>query len=217
MKRAVLSFDAISLVSMAGVAAYTASVYGSLPERIATHFDLHGTPNGWMDRAWGTWALQGFGLVLWAALRLSAYWLPTSSGWRERAHKSPMAAVAMLSALLLGAIGTFVVWNALHPEASRGVILSALLGAYSIALSVVMPRIRRNPLVGVRTSFTMSSDENWARTHRVASYAFAVAGLASLACAAAGLPAAGIVAFIACAAIPLLYSWVVQYRLPPET
>jgi hypothetical protein len=45
MKRSVQVFDVLSLGSLAGLAAFIASVYGQLPERIAIHFNLHGEPN----------------------------------------------------------------------------------------------------------------------------------------------------------------------------
>jgi hypothetical protein len=37
---------------------------GSLPERVATHFDLSGQPNGWMDRSTHLAFMAGFGLGL---------------------------------------------------------------------------------------------------------------------------------------------------------
>lgn len=40
----------------------------SLPERVATHFDLSGQPNGWMDRFTHLAFFGGFGLVLPLAL-----------------------------------------------------------------------------------------------------------------------------------------------------
>ena len=45
---------------------------------------------------------------------------------------------------------------------------AASLGALFVMLGLVMPRVRRNPWVGVRTPWTLASDENWARTHRFA-------------------------------------------------
>lgn len=53
---------------------YSYSVYDSLPERIATHFDLQGVPNGWMSRFWGIWGQifinAGILLSLWALPRI---------------------------------------------------------------------------------------------------------------------------------------------------
>ena len=30
---------------------YTAATYAQLPAKVASHFDIHGNPNGWMSRA----------------------------------------------------------------------------------------------------------------------------------------------------------------------
>jgi uncharacterized membrane protein len=216
MKRSALAFDLVSLAALAGVLAFTASVYDALPARMANHFDLHGNPNGWMDRAYATWGLDAFSLVLWATIRFSPAWLPEKNGWRTRAQQSPIAPVAMLTMLLLVGVSAFTVWNALHPEASRGAMISLLIGTWALAYSTVLPRTRRNPILGVRTTFSLTSDENWARTNRFASYAFALGGLACVVCGLAGVPAVGIVVFIATSLAPWAYSWVLAYRLPPE-
>ena len=216
MKRSGLLFDLVSLGSLAELLAFTASVYDELPARIANHFNLHGAPDGWMDRPYATWGVDAFALALWGLTRFSPRWLPKANGWRERAERSPMAAVAMLTMLLFVAVGAFTVWNGLHPEASHGPALSVVIGAYALAFSSVLPRTRRNPLLGVRTSWSLTSDENWHRTNRLASYTFALGGLTCIACGLAGVAAIGICVFIAAAVTPWVYSWVLAYRLPPE-
>ncbi len=216
MKRRGHVLDVLSLASLGGLAAFTASIYGRLPELIATHFDVHGTPNGWMDRAYATWGIAAFSLGLWALIRFSPRWLPQASGWRERARQSPMNAVAFLTMLLLVALAFFTLANALHPELSRGATLDVVLGVWALALSSILPRTRRNPLLGVRTAYSLTSDENWHRANRFGSYAFAVGGVAIIACGLAGAPAAGILVFVAAAISPAVYSWVLAYRLPPE-
>ena len=59
-----------------------------------------------------------------------------------------------------------------------------LVGGLLVALGNVLPRARSNWWFGVRTPWTLSSDRVWARTHRVAGYGFAIAGLAMLVAAA---------------------------------
>jgi len=38
--------------------------YGHLPDRVASHFDLHGQPNGWMTRTTILEAILGLGILL---------------------------------------------------------------------------------------------------------------------------------------------------------
>ena len=40
-----------------------------------------------------------------------------------------------------------------------------------------MPKTRRNPVIGFRTSKTMSSDENWAKANRFAGFVFVISGI----------------------------------------
>lgn len=217
MKRSVQVFDVLSLGSLAGLAAFIASVYGQLPERIAIHFNLHGEPNDWMDRSWATWGLGAFALATWAFVRFSPKWLPAGGDWRERAEKSPMGAVAFLTIALMVAMAAFTTYGALHPEVSHGATLDVVLGVWALSLSSVLPRTRRNPILGVRTAFSLTSDENWLRANRFGSYAFAAGGLACIAFGLLGAPAAGILSFVAGAVAPVLYSWALAYRLPPQT
>jgi uncharacterized membrane protein len=169
-----------------------------------------------MDRANATWSLDAFFVATWALVRFSPRWLPAAGEWRKRAEQSPMAAVAMLTMLLLVGLGAFTIWNALHPETSRGATLDVMLGVWALALSSLLPRTRRNPILGVRTPFSLTSDENWLRANRFGSYSFGVAGVACIACGLAGAPAVGLVAFLAAAVAPGVYSWVLAYRLPPQ-
>ena len=98
----------------------------------------------------------------------------------------------------------------LFESVGRG--LALVMGVFLLALSFVMPRIRRNPVLGIRLAWTLASDENWARTHRFASYTFAAAGVVALAGALLGGPSAGpvsIVALLAGALAPAVYSYFV--------
>lgn len=60
----------INVLMILAQSCYICSIYDTLPERIATHFDLDGVPNGWMGRFWGIWGTVlisgGITLLLWA-------------------------------------------------------------------------------------------------------------------------------------------------------
>jgi uncharacterized membrane protein len=86
-------------------------------------------------------------------------------------------------------------------------LLMAFLGNY-------MGKLRKNFFIGVRTPWTLASDEVWARTHRLTGWVFAAAGLAI---AADGMLGANVPFF--CAVIigavltPLVYSYVLYGRI----
>lgn len=206
--------DLVSLALLGGAGAITGAVWERLPERMPIHFDLHGNADGWASRPVGTGLLLGTSFVVWALLRFGAAVLPKA--WRERFEASPVAALATLTVAFLVAMHLFVLWAALHPGASIGSAFSVTFGVFWVVLAMVLPRVRRNPFVGVRTAWTLSSDENWARTHRFASWAFALGGLVAIVCGLASAPAVAIAAILASALVPVVYSFVVAHRLPPS-
>jgi uncharacterized membrane protein len=80
------------------------------------------------------------------------------------------------------ALQCVLLYAAIAKPPSVGIWLNFVLAVFWIALGLVMPRIRRSPWIGVRTVWTLSSDENWAQTHRFAGYAFTIGGIVALLC-----------------------------------
>jgi uncharacterized membrane protein len=211
-----MSFRRVDMVSVGVIglsAALTAAVYERLPERMATHFDLAGNPNGWMPRAMGAWFAPVFGLGLWAFIRFLPAILPKSD--RRRLGDSSAPLVAAMTAMFMAAVHVLVLYVALVPGASLARAIWIVLGALYVALGLVIPRVKRNAIIGIRTPWSLTSDENWARTQRVGGYAMVIGGLAAATFGVLGGPTGGIVAIaalIVSALIPAGYSLVLARR-----
>ena len=203
-----VGWDVSSLLVIAGTLITSWKIEPHLPARIATHFDLFGNPNGYSSREFGTWLLPLLSLGIWAIMRFAMLAAPQS--WRARMTNAPLAAATFLTVAFLSGLHLAILNAALNGGAGLGRELAVLLGLMWIGLAVLLPRMRRNPVFGVRTAWTLSSDENWARTHRVASYTFFAGGILCLgACLVSGAAAVtvAILAVIFSALIPAVYSW----------
>ncbi len=212
MKTKLDRWDLVSLLLIAGAVGVTLALWPSLPERFPIHFDLSGRPNGWGSKAYGPWLLPGGAVVLWLILRPGSAILPAA--WRERAEASPLSGLALAAVALLLSSQALCLYVATSHRAVGGAALDGALGAFSVVAGQFMPRLRRNPWAGVRTAWTLSSDENWLRTHRFAGYAMTIGGIATV---LLGLLSrvAGLAAFLAGAVVaPWLYSFLLARRLP---
>jgi uncharacterized membrane protein len=210
MNRKIDRLDLLAFGLNGAAAIATAAVYDRLPDPMPTHFNLHGVPNGWMPRAIGAFILPVTALLVWVLLRFGGALLPPS--WRERLAASPLSAVGLLLSGLLACLQGLILRAALMPVPRLGGGAWLLLGAFFVLFGLIAPRVRRNPWIGIRTPWTLTSDENWARTHRFAGYTMTAGGLVSIAAALLDAPMVGLGFILAGALAPALYSWLIARK-----
>ncbi len=205
--------DLIALGSLGVAAAVSGAVHARLPERVATHFDLHGNANGWMDRTPAAFLLPAIGVGVWALVRFAPRILPQSE--QKRLGDRVVPVVAALTAVFVAVLHVAVLGVSLVPGFGLLAPLWLAAGALYVALGLVMPRVRRNGLVGIRTPWTLASDENWARTHRIAGYTMTAGGIVAALAGGLGGASGGalaITALLASAIVPSVYSLVLARR-----
>ncbi len=174
--------------------AASVAVYPWLPARVPIHFDLAGRADGFAPRAVGAFLLPGTMLVMLAI---------------ARARAGATAFVLSLVTAFFAGLHVLVLRAALG-DGTLGSAMWILSGAFFVVLGLVMPRVRRNRWVGVRTPWAMRSPEVWARTQRVGGYAFLASGLVVLATAGDNGVAGSmlrLVAIFAAGLVPVVYSW----------
>jgi uncharacterized membrane protein len=209
----VKSVDVFALGAMAGTVAITALLYGQLPETVATHWGADGVANGFMPRAAAASFGPGFALALWLFMRLG---VPRLARAATTSGVLPLIA-AGTSTFVLATHGV-ILYAAVHGSVGPAMpFLAVAMGGLSLLLGLLMPRVRKNPFVGVRTYWTLSSDENWARTHRFAGYAFVGAALISFCGTAASGVRSVLVAGVAmglAGVASAVFSYVIARRTP---
>ena len=149
-----------------------ALLYDRLPERIATHFDMSGTPDGWSSRAFAV-----FGIPLMMAAMELALQLVLNADPKRQNMNGALRAVAvwtvpavtiLVSALILGA----ALGAPMHVET----VVPLLVGLLFIVIGNYLPKTKQNYTVGIRLPWTLNSEENWNRTHRTAGFLWVVGG-----------------------------------------
>ena len=197
------------LVIAALAVAISIWAYPSLPPRVATHWDLRGTPDGFSSRAWAVALIP----IVIIAMTVLFNVLPKLDPRRENYAK-------FLTSywLIANAVIVFIL-------VAHGLIITAGLG-YSVKIDRLMPlgvgllfvflgnyltRVEPNWFIGIRTPWTLSSDTVWRKTHRTGGWLMVLGGLALA--SGAFLPAAMllplfIVTIVVVAVIPIVQSYV---------
>jgi uncharacterized membrane protein len=162
------------LLALAAAAASLA-VFDRLPERMPIHFDFNGNPDGWASRAVGAFLPAAMILGLWGVLRFLPKIDPRRQNYERFGASYDLTVGALLTLLFI--IHLLVLGQALGYRVPMGRVLPVLVGGLFLVIGNVLPRARSNFMYGIRTPWTLSSDRVWMRTHRLAGYMMALAGL----------------------------------------
>lgn len=193
--------------------AFTLWAYPQLPPRIATHFDLAGRPGGWSPRLFGALIFPALGLLLLLAFAVLPRMDPLRRNFPANAPVWWLIATGILA--VLAAIQVLILGSALGWGLDASAVVGVSVGGLFILLGTQLGRIRPSWFLGIRTPWTLSSEDVWRRTHRLGGTLFILAGIGIL---AAGLVRTRAVLFVAialglvAALVPVAYSWVLWRR-----
>lgn len=209
--------DLVALVSLGAVSLLTALAYPHLPAHVTTHFDFRGEPNGSMSRLTFALFCPVLAALLWSFGRFVS---PHLKDRFNLPRGVPEGVQHLLLLLPLGIVlGVHVMLLRYAQAPSARMIHSAvpvLLGVVCLVLSLVLPRVRENPFVGIRVPWLRGRPTLWARTHKVAGYTHFGAFLGCVACLFLPASAASILA-VSCmlggSFIPVVYSlWISRHE-----
>ena len=104
---------------------------------------------------------------------------------------------------------TFVisVFYGLGKKINVMVIISIFVGFLLILIGNYLPKTKRNYTVGIKLPWTLNSDENWNKTHRLAGYFFILGGIFFLFTPFIGNEYLVFLTFMIIGIIPAIYSF----------
>lgn len=153
--------------------------YNNLPERIAIHWNFAGQPDGY-----GSGQTQA---LVFPAMVIGMYLLflvfPYLDPKKERYEQfSKVYHIFKDMILALFVIIFFVVgFNGMGYNLPVGLIIPGLIGLLFIIIGNYMAKIKMNWFMGIRTPWTLSSEEVWNKTHRFGGKMFILAGILMIA------------------------------------
>ncbi|MEJ2515643.1 MAG: SdpI family protein [Gammaproteobacteria bacterium] len=202
--------------------AVSAALFTHLPDKIPTHFDVAGNPDQWSDRFPGAVMVPLIMFAIWGMLWI----LPRISpkGWRVEPfmpvwNRIQLAILAFLLLVHVGILGHAVGWWG----ANLSRLIVGGIGLLFLFLGNYLGKTTRNFFLGIRTPWTLASDEVWRRTHRLGGRVMVAAGAVMVLMALVGVHQGVLVAVIILAAlVPVVYSFFAYRSLegfnssPPE-
>ena len=169
LKTLIITSVIILLPMLAG-----AFLWNQLPEQIPTHWNAAGEVDGWSSKAFAVFGLSG--------LLLGVQWLcviATGTDPKQANHSDKILQLVLwITPVLSVVLYTITYAAALGKEVRVEVILPVLTGLILAIIGNYLPKCKQNYTIGIKIPWTLSSEENWNKTHRFAGRLWLVCGIA---------------------------------------
>lgn len=153
-------------------------LYPSLPERMATHWNINGEANGFSTRAFGVFFMPIMSLFL-AILLLSIPRIDPLKENIEKFRKYYDWFIILMLFFFLYVHSLTLIWN-LGIKFDMTRMMLPAMGIIFYASGIMMEKSKRNWFIGIRTPWTLSSDRVWDKTHKIGSKLFKLSGVLAI-------------------------------------
>ena len=174
-----------------------------LPAEMATHFGENGEPNGWSSK---TFAVIGIPLIL-----LAVHWFctfftgvdPKNKNISDKMVTLVLWIAPVMSILACGSMYLYAVDNTINTTT----IGTMVMGCMFIVIGNYMPKMKQSYTIGIKLPWTLESEENWYRTHRMAGYTFMAGGVITIIAGVLQMFWLVMVGMLLATMIPYVYSY----------
>ena len=149
-----------------------ALVYSRLPEQVATHFDLQGNPDGWSSRPFAVFGLPGILLAVNLLIPFALQADPKHKNMSGALVNIVIWTVPVVSLLCSG----LTLGRALGYDLRIEMVLPVFMGVLFILIGNYLPKTKQSYTMGIKLPWTLASEENWNRTHRLAGFLWVIGG-----------------------------------------
>ena len=185
-------------------------LWNRLPDRIATHFNFQGEPDGFMSKPMAVLAIPLFLLIMDIFMIVI-----TNSDPKNHDQSRKMYSLVTWIMPAVGLMACFGIYpRALGYNINTTDMARIFMGLLFMIIGNYMPKCRPSYTIGIKLPWTLASEENWTRTHRMAGPVWVAGGLLTVILGfIPGVPGWSLVAVLmAVALIPSVYSYILYKR-----
>lgn len=204
--------DVLGLLLVVAGFALVVVQYPGLPDPMPSHWNAAGQVDGWMPKFWGAFLVPIIMTVLWLMFLVLPRISPHGFEMEPFLRAWGVLKVTVLALMLY--IGFLVLRASTHGGEMSQTALFGAMGILFVVMGNLLGKVTRNFFVGIRTPWTLASEEVWLRTHRLAGKLFVAAGLVVVATSFLGMRIWPLVVSLGLAGlVPVVYSYVIYRRL----
>lgn len=144
--------------------------------KIPSHFNIHGDVDQYVSKWNSLFIFIGLNIFMIIFMILFPKISPRFRQQAERFHKI-IPKVTAITVLFLALIHISMLALAKWDFVQSKILINLLIGILFILLGNLFPKIPSNFFMGIRTPWTLSSENVWRKTHRIGGITFVIGGL----------------------------------------
>ena len=155
---------------------YLLSIWQSLPAEIATHFDINGNPNAWSDKTTVPYLILGMNVGVYILLKI----IPKIDPKKNLDFVSHYQKIRVIMQVFIATLSIALLLGAQDPSINAANLISFPLILLVVLLGNYFQSIKANYFIGIRTPWTLESENVWKKTHRLGGKIWFFGGLLML-------------------------------------
>lgn len=152
---------------------YLFMIWDKLPETVPTHFNIKGEADDWSHKTMLIYlpCMLGIGVYL---LMLVIPSIDPKKRIAEMGEKFYM--IRFITVVFMSVLSLYILYTTQSGSMSGGNFFLVITGAFFAAVGNYMQAMRPNYFVGIRTPWTLESEEVWKNTHRLGGKIWMIGG-----------------------------------------
>lgn len=170
--------ELLPVALIAFVIIFSILVYPSLPELIPSHWNSQGEIDSYSGKDFTVFFFPGLMLGIYLLMLIIPRFDPLKKNYPSFAPAYYWVRVAFI--VFFAALYLFTIWTALGGSLNINYFMIPAMSLLFIVMGIFLPRIKKNYFVGIKTPWTLASEETWDKTHALGGKLFILTGAAGL-------------------------------------
>ncbi len=183
-------------------------LWDQLPAEMATHFGEDGQPDDWSPKEF---AVFGLPLFLLAVHWFCVAFIGVDPKRKNISDKMMLLVLWLVPIVSIFGNGSMYLYEMNH-AVNTTIIGTMLVGCIFLILGNYMPKMKQSYTLGIKLPWTLNSEENWNRTHRLAGWVTMLAGVLVLIGGFVEQFWVVFVAIVLVVGVPMLYSYLLYKK-----
>lgn len=147
-------------------------IYDKLPNNIATHFDANFEPDGYSTKIQAVFLIPFFMMLM----NIFSWFMLEAEPNKKAINSKIKGVIQWIMPIMSCLVQSVVLLNAVEENIKPARFIPLLIALLIIVMGNYLPKCKQNYTVGIKLPWTLASEENWNKTHRLAGKLFIIVG-----------------------------------------